>query len=325
MAGTITPTVAQTLMVNINKAFDEGAGDAASQMSDVLDLCWEAPSDTEAGVYITGSTDFALRKRARNESSTLKEDPIALYESRLGNDSYYKIVPIDLTDWKNDKIGKYGVVFYELGMAVALGPTRLVEDTIKVMRSAQNVGPDGNGTNYDEVPLIDDAHPLKPKRSPASTTWSNELVRPAGLTFDMFAEAYQLFLESPNEDGRFQNRTPSHLVHLPADRSIAHDICFADRPMALAGAGNTWKGLVTPMQVPEMKNASNFSFALTDTKITKKRPFIFQMREALRIVPLYMNPEDPYVLKHNRLEVAVFGEYNAGFHDPHSIVAVYKA
>src|SRR5689334_10332063 len=120
--GIITPTIAQTLMVNINNAFDEGAGDAAQQMSDVLELCWDCPSDTEAGVYITGSTDFALRKRGRNESSTLIEDMIAMYESRIGNDSYYKIIPIDLTDWKDDKIGKYAVAFYELGMAMALGP-----------------------------------------------------------------------------------------------------------------------------------------------------------------------------------------------------------
>lgn len=324
--GIITPTIAQTLMVNINLAFDEGAGDAAQQTSDVLDLAWEAPSDTEAGVYVSGSTDFALNKRARNESATLKEDMIALYESRIGNDGYYKVIPIDLTDWKDDKIGKYAVVFYELGMAVALGPTRLLEDTIKAMATAQNVGPDGTGTNYDEVPLISASHPIRPKRSPASTTWSNKLVRPSGLTFDTFGEAYTKFLESPNEDGRYQNRQPKILVHLPADRQIAMDICFSDRPFAGSGGGNeAWKGLVTPMQVPELKNATSFGFALIDNSIVKKRPFVMQMREPLRVVPLYMNPDDAYVIKRNRLEVGVFGRYNAGYHDPHAIVAVYKA
>jgi phage major head subunit gpT-like protein len=315
MGYVFTPLIAQQLNVKVLKSFDAGAAAATSQMSPVLDFFRKTTSDTYENVYLTADSDYSIHQRPDN-SAQIEFDGVLVYESRVRHPSFYKFIEVSLVDWSDDKVGKYDVVFHKLGMTMALSPGRLGEDTMVAAGTAQNAS-----GNHDGVPLISTAHPKKPKRS-GGGTFSNKLVRTAGLTFDTFGEAWSLFRTQPNEDGRPANRRPTKLLHRTVDIGIARDICLNDRPSQLAGGGNPYLRFVEPVEVPFFDSVSSFGFELIDDSYEYGMPYIFQEREPLRLVPLYTNPEDPWVKINNKLLWGLMGRYGAGYQDPRGSVRV---
>lgn len=314
MAITLSSRVVSELNVLLVSMFDKGASDAAKRTSDVINLAYATGSDTTTNVYTMVDSDFSLRERG--DSAEMIVDGVKMYETRVKNGDFYKLIEVDLNAFEDDKVGQFGSVFYKLGQAQAVGPSRLMEDTIL---ASETVAPLGN---YDGVALISTAHPLKPGES-GSTTWSNKLTKSAGLTFTTFAEAYAAFQAFPGEDGRPLGNLPTVLVCAPEYRQIAHDICFSDRPQDGSGGGNAWKGEVRPMIVPRLSTADGWYLA--DDSSSMERPWIFQERRALRMTPLFSSHEDPAVLKSHKLSWMVDGRLGAGYGYANRVIKVVKA
>jgi phage major head subunit gpT-like protein len=316
---TLSPRVVQELNVVLVSMFDVGARDAAKRMSAVLDICHIETSDTAQNIYTFMDTDFQLRDRG--DSAELIVDGVKMYETRLKDGKKYKIISVELDAFEDDKVGQYKGVFYKLGMTQALGPSRLVEDTMLLAVTKQNVG-----GNYDGVPLISTVHPVKPGEA-GSATWANKLIQSDGLTFSTFAAAWAAFAKFPGEDGRPGGNTPTKLIHGPDDEQIAQDICFGTLPLDKSGGGNqAWKGRVEPMCVPFLGVQDGAgAFWLADESSSLERPFIFQERRALRLIPLFASHEDPHVVKSRRLEWMVDGRIGAGFGYPNKILKSVKS
>ncbi len=313
MAITLSPRVVQELNVLLVSMFDMGAGDAAKKASDVLDLAYVNTSDTAENAYTIVDTDFALRDRA--DSAEVIVDGVKLYETRVKDGKKYKLIEVDLDAFDDDKVGQYKGVFYRLGMAQALGPSRLMEDVILASEVA------APGGNFDGVPLISTAHPVKPFEGGAAT-WANKLVISAGLNINTFAQAYSAFQKFPGEDGRPQNNTPTVLMVDPDNRQIAWDICYSDRPQAGSGGGNSWKGQIRPMIVPQLSTADGWY--LVDDSSSLERPWIFQERRPLRMIPLFSSHEDPHVIKSRKLQWIVDGRIGGGYGYASKVLKVTK-
>ena len=314
MAITLSPRVVQELNVLLVSMFDMGAADAAKRSSDVLDVSYVSTSDTAQNVYTMIDSDFALRDRS--DSAETIVDGVKLYETRVKDGKKYKLIEVDLDAFEDDKVGQYKGVFYRLGMTQALGPSRLMEDTIL---ASETVAPLGN---YDGVALISTAHPVKPFEG-GVTTWANKLVKAAGLNINTFAEAYAAFQLFPGEDGRALNNTPTVLMVDPNYRQIAHDICFSDLPQAGQGGGNSWKGEIRPMIVPRL--ASQDGWYLVDDSSSLERPWIFQERRPLRMIPLFSSHEDPAVIRSRKLSWIVDGRIGGGYGYANRVLKVVKS
>lgn len=311
---TLSSRVVRELNVLLVSMFDMGATDGAKTASDVVDLAYQSTSDTTENAYTMVDTDFALRDRG--DSAEVIVDGIKMYETRLKDGKKYKMIQVELDAFEDDKVGQYKGVFYKLGMTQALGPSRLMEDTLI---AAETVAPGGN---FDGVALISAVHPVKPFET-GTATWANKLIKPAGLTIDTFAEGYATFQTFPGEDGRPLNHTPTVLAVEPKYRQIAWDICFSDRPQAGQGGGNSWKGLVRPMVIPALGGIDGWYLA--DDSSPFERPLIYQERRALRLIPLFASHDDPAVVKSRKLEWIVDGRIGGGYGHANRIMKVTKA
>lgn len=311
----LSKRVVRELNVQLVTMFDMGAADGAKKASDVIDIAYQSTSDTAENVYTLVDTDFALRDRA--DSTEVVVDGVKMYEVRLADGKLYKMIEVDLDAFEDDKVGQYKGVFYKLGMTQALGPSRLMESTILAAETVSTTG-----GNYDGVALISTAHPVKPYES-GSATWANKLVKAAGLTVTTFGEAYAAFQLFPGEDGHPLNNTPTVVMCDSNYRAIANDICFSDRPTGGQGGGNAWQGLVRPMFVPRLASADGWYLA--DDSSALERPFIFQERRPLRLVPLFASHEDPAVIKSRKLGWIVDGRIGAGYGHANRILKVTKS
>ncbi|MFS8070776.1 MAG: Mu-like prophage major head subunit gpT family protein, partial [Byssovorax sp.] len=214
-------------------------------------------------------------------------------------------VIIDLADYLDDKVGLYGTAFHQLGTASVVAPYRRVQVFMA----------DGGGlvSTIDDEDFFSQTHPQRPKEI-GGTDWSNDLVQAGGLTFTSFAESWAAMCAFPGEDGFTVGSRPTHLVIEPTDFGIAMDICFSDKPSGLSGGGNPWRGLVTPVVVPEWKGLDIYQ--LLDCTSTIDRPFIFQEREALKLRPIYTNVEDPWVRDNGKMKWNLQGRHNVGLGNP---------
>jgi phage major head subunit gpT-like protein len=321
---TYSPAVVRELNQRLVMMFDLGAGDAAKRSSPVMELCYVDTSDTAQNVYTLVDSDFQLRDRG--DSAEMIVDGVKLYEAALKDGKKYKIIQVDLDKLEDDKVGQYKAVFYKLGMTQALGPTRLVEDTMLAATSTAPGGNNGQPGNYDGVPLISTAHPVRPFDA-GSPTWANKLVRGAGLTFATFQEAYAAMENFPSEDGRIggAGSKATILVTHAGNRQIANDICSGALPFGQQGGGNPWKGEIRPMIVPFLSTDANFSFELIDDRSSLERPYIYQERRALRLVPLFSSHEDSVVMKTRKLEWMVDGRLGAGYGYANKVIRVVTA
>ncbi|MFT3773006.1 MAG: Mu-like prophage major head subunit gpT family protein [Minicystis sp.] len=311
MAINLSPRVVKELNVLLVSMFDQGAHDAAKKMSPVLETAYFSTSDTTENVYTFAQADFELRDRG--DSAETIVDGVKFYESRVKDGKKYKIIEVDLDAFEDDKVGQYATVFYRLGTTQALGPSRLLEDTILNAESL---------TCYDGKALVATNHEVKPFEG--GTAWANKLVKSAGLTFATFQDGWAAMQQFPDENGRPAGRTPTILMVDPSNRQIAWDICYSDRPLNQSGGGNPWKGEVRPMIVPFFGIQDPGTWYLIDDSSARERPFIFQERKALRLIPLFSSHDDWHVLKSRKLSWMVDGRIGAGAGYPSTILKVTK-
>jgi len=309
----------RTMNVKLTACFNEGVNDALKQMEDLysadgtpvgtaLDLVYRSPSDTADNAFLYPEVRFDIQDFGAGDGSP--EEGIKLYESRLASGNYKgKIIPVNLTDFEDDKVGQFRVVFYKLGRALVCAPLRLIETTLYTACEGSSL------TGFDGQPLFSQQHPTKPNESDAGTTAnpyvSNDLVQASGLTFPNFAAAYAAFLGIPDESGfPLEDQLPQWLWFDPMLLGQAMDICFMDRPSALSGGGNQWKGKVRPMMVRKLYGTGMWGIA--DCFDALERPLNYVEREPLKFRGLFTNPEDPIVRERRQLKWQVDGRINAG-------------
>lgn len=313
------PDRAQKLNTSLIKAFEAGVDEAFLGVSEVRQIVFDATSEGVDGVdaiYLFPTERRGLRRRGADRS--LVPDRPQVYESVVANEDAYLLLDVDLNDYKDDKIKKYDEIAYEWGTAAATGPVIDIEELIE----------DADGSNalcYDGTPMFSvNSHPVDPLKKSAGT-WGNKLVRAAGLTFDTFSEARTAMLQFPsNTPGKAAGSRPSHLLYSPEFEGIAMDITKNERPSQLQGGGNPWIGeRIVPVCVPNWKDRS--LWMLADARSSRKRPFVFQEREQIQLVPNGIDPEDPAIWERGYLRWIVKGRYGVGYGYPTKALLVTKS
>lgn len=323
MPPNITPRVARELNVLLMTCFTTGVNEgimAVFQSSDdgkplpnALECVRFTTSNTAENAYTYAPSDYTLYDDTSGDETRF--EGVKMYEQRIASGDYKKREVIaKLSDVLDDRVSLYETQFHTLGTTTVVAPYRRVVDT---MANAGSII-----TSIDDVAFFSQAHPQRPKES-GGTAWSNDIVQPAGLTYDNFGIAWAKMCEFPGEDGRPVGARPTHLLVEPADFGIAMDIAYNDRPSGLQGGGNKWKGLVTVVVVPEW--AGRGEFQLHDCRSSIERPFIFQEREALKLRPIYTDPESAWVRDNNRMKWNLQGRYNVGVGHPRRALRSRKA
>lgn len=314
MPANISPRVARELNVQLVACYTEGVNDGIMQvftntadgaaMPNVLECVRFAPSGTAENVYTFAPSDYTLSDDTAGDEAPF--EGVKMYEQRISSGRFKKKeIIVDLADYMDDKVGQFGVLFHVLGTTTVVAPYRRVT---AVMAGAGSII-----STIDDVAFFSQAHPQRPKEI-GGTPWSNDLIQPQGLTLANFGTAWAAMCSFPGEDGKPVGSRPSHLCIEPADFGNAMDICFSDRPSGLGGGGNPWKGLVIPVVVPEWAGLGIYQ--LLDCHSSIERPFVYQEREALKLRPIYTNPEDQWVRDNGKMKWNIQGRYNVGIGHP---------
>ena len=310
MPSMITPRVARELNVSLMACFSAGVNNGitkvfrslnGAQLPNAMECVRFTTTDTAEAVYAYAPSDYSIADETSGDEAPF--DGAKMYESRLASGGYKQrdyIVP--LTDFADDRVGLFQVVFHQAGTSTIVAPYRRIVDT---MANGRNL------TCFDGKSLFSQIHPQRPGET-GGTAWSNDLVQAGGLTFSTFADAWTAMVSFPGEDGKPVGSRPTHLLVGPEYRGIAMDICLNDRPSGLSGGGNPWLNEVIPVIVPEFSGI----YMLLDCSDEMEMPFVYSEREPLRMLPLYTNPMDPWVRQNKRLVWSLQGRYNVGVGHP---------
>ena len=313
------------LNVSLTACFNEGVTDALRQLEEdyestgmpigtPLDLVFRAASDTSDNSFLFPENSFSIQDFGAGDGTP--EEGIKLYEQRIASGNYKgKVIPVNLVDFEDDKVGQYRVVFYKLGRTLATAPMRLVENTLYAACTGSTI------LSFDGLPLFSQTHLQKPKESSgaANPPVINDYVQAGGLTVANFAALYNNFLAIPDESGfPLEENTPQWLWFDPQYIQAAMDICYMDRPSGEAGGGNPWKGRVKPIICRKLQGTGHWGLA--NCRDALVRPLIYVEREAMKLRGLFTNPEDPIVRERRQLKWQVDGRINCGGGDYKTIV-----
>lgn len=307
------PTKARALNATLIKMWEDGFEEGALGVSQIMDVCAIESSDSGEGIYLFPQEVRGLRTRGAD--GALIPDAVQVYEGTTKNVEKYRMIDVPRIDYLDDKIGQYSVVARDYGVAAATGPVLDMEDLA--------IGADAaTALCYDGTPFFGTAHPVDPVKA-SSGTWSNKITKGAGLTFDTFGEVLQAMIKFPSATpGKAAGTDPTHLL-VPADYyGMALDICANEFPSGLQGARNKWIGLgIKPIKVP---NWSRDAWMLVDARSSKKRPFVFQEREKVALVPSGIDPQGSDEIQRGTLRWIVMGRYGVGFAYPSKATLVVK-
>src|SRR5262245_59302521 len=139
-----SPRVVRELNVDLVACFAEGVNDAINAVLDelgmldgggaqpigtVMELARTVTSDTADNAFTYPQKDFDIVDFGSGDETP--EEGIKLYEHRIASGDYKgKVIPVKLSDYMDDKVGQYRVIFYRFGKMTVLGPLRLVEQTL---------------------------------------------------------------------------------------------------------------------------------------------------------------------------------------------------
>ena len=315
----LSPRAVRELNVQITACFSDGVNDGVNALLDqysadgtplatALDLVRRVPLDTAEAVLFYPELAFEIEDFGSGDGNP--EEGIKFYEHRIAAGNYKgKVIPVNLTDFLDDKIGQYRVVFYKLGGALVRAPLRLIEKTLHLACTGSTIT-----SGIDGKPLLSTQHLRKPQEAYDATVnpyVSNDIVQPGGLTFDNFGSLYSKFLALPDENGiPLEDNFPQYLWGDTDYLGAMMDICFMDRPSGLSGGGNPWKGKCKPMPVRRLQGTG--SWGLASSYDALDRPLNYIERETLKMRGLFTNPEDPIVRERRQLKWQVDGRITCG-------------
>jgi len=278
------PSVARELNTRLVLAFDEGVDAATKADADVFrifDVAMMSPSDTASNTYLfTGKRNSLKRKSTKVKEWQTRG--VRVYELEVGNsDVWYDAIAINRYDFDDDKIGQYISVFNELGYESVIAFPEMMEAAIL---SADSM------TCFDGQPLLSESHPLFPGQT-GSTTWSNIFYAGASGTFDLdtYEEAEARMAEIPREDGESARVKPRVVLCGPRRRRQVEEVLENFRPRAYAGGENPRAGKFDVIEVPNMPASK---IQLIDNSNPKRRPYIWQERDGLRLIEMFTDPSN---------------------------------
>lgn len=318
MPAIYSPRAVKELNVALVHCFQEGASAAVTKLQDLysadgkalstaMDLVRRVTIDTDEAVFLYPEMSFNIADFGAGDSST--EEGIKLYEHRQKSGNIKgKLISVPLTSFMDDKIDAMRVIFYKHGGAMVRSPLRLIEQTLHAACTGTTIT-----SGIDGKPLFSTQHVQKPGEayhSDRNPYVSNDITQSEGMSFANFATLYSKFLAIPDEDGvPDEGNVPEFLWFDPDYLGVAMDICHMDRPSALSGGGNPWRGKVKPMPVRRLQGTGQWGLAGGDDV---DRPMNYVEREALQLRGLYTSPDDPYVRRNRRLEWMVDGRMSCG-------------
>lgn len=314
MPSNITPRVARELNVQLTACFTEGVNNGIMQvfenttdgkpMPNLMECVRIVANNSAVGIYTYAPSDYTLYDDTLGDETPY--EGVKMYEHRIQSGRFKKReVIVDLADFQDDLVDQYKTQFHTLGTTTVVAPYRRVASTAS--------GAGSLVSTIDDVAFFSQAHPQRPKEA-GGTNWSNDIVQASGLSIANFGTAWATMCTFPGEDGKPVGARPSHLCVEPADFGVAMDICYSDKPSGLSGGGNPWRGLVTPVIVPEW--AGLLQYQLLDCRNAIEMPYILQEREALKLRPIYVNPEESWVRDNGKLKWNLQGRYNVGLGHP---------
>jgi len=334
----LTSSVGDRAAFDLMQCFDEGVqegidtvwkffpGPNGVQLPHIMEAIRVAPSGTAESTYTYASTNYSQPDTGGDEIPLFAS---SLYEHTIGNPRPKKRgAQVDLTDWSDDKIGKYRVIFHELGSAAVIAPYWLLVNT---MRNGRLGGLASNPimvSGIDQQPFWG-VHPAvpsvvsNPSWQTTSLIWTNSYVRPA-LTFPTFAEMWGIMVGFPSESATLSTPAPvgacpTHLAVGPLDLDAALAIAYSERPPEGAGGGNVQRGRVEVIFVPEWQDGT---WMLLDAHKSLERSFIYQERDPNRLFPLATSPTDPVALRQGFLDWLLTGRYTIGIGHPRRALRV---
>lgn len=291
---------AQALNASIHKMWSDGITSAQKQISNIMDVVNLTQSDGPEGVYIMADTISVLRDR--DDSDAMIPDAIQAYETTVTNKRKYRRIEVPLPALLDDKVGQYAMRARQLGKLVVTGPALDLE---KYAENADSV------TGFDGVAFFSASHPTN-KMVNGSPTWSNKIVKGAGLTFDTFQEGLLAMRKFPDADGVPCGSQPTHLL-VPSDwEVIANDIAKSVLPYGASGGGNKVSLSLDDLKVIVVKSWTKSQWMLVDASDEIERPFIFQEREPVELVDICTDPRSQWAIDHDRLAWGVQGRYGMG-------------
>ena len=293
-----TPAVQKILNTKVINAFQAGA--ATREPSGLLDICGARTTDSENIVTLVLGKNFNLRRRSF-DSDEVKKRAVNIYEQRAKLGNYLDFLVVNRGDAIYDKIGKILATAALAGADVAEGPTRMVEALVP---TALNILCH-TGQNY-----FDTDHPVKPG---SSDTFAN-LVDLGALDFASYDEAEQRLAQLPDEDGRACGSKVRTLAVGSAYKAIGREIVNNTRPKDYAGGDNPRaQDGVKLVVVPDWGDEF---WCVFDDALDADKPFYFVEGRALRVKPLYIDPEGAYETLNNELVWAVDGDMSVALGTP---------
>jgi phage major head subunit gpT-like protein len=311
MAIEIVPETLLALNVSLIALYEEGLTDAEQEQSAILSCCYVGPSDSDANLYTMHTNQARLRAKPRG-SDEFQVAGRKVYDYKIYNDRRYDAVEVHRDHLADDKVGQYASIFADLGRATALAPSQLVEQVILDGRTE---------LCFDGVAFFATTHPVNPKQN-GSATQSNLVINAAGLTIPNFETMYYTMEALLGEDGKTAGSRGNVLAVSPEYRGVGMDICYSNASRGYAGADNPWKGQVDLMVV---QNWSGLGVAvLMDTKQNRRRPFIYQERQAFALQSMIAE-DNPEVFKRDVFTYKVDGRDGAGYGYPTKAVMLAKS
>lgn len=278
MAQDITPELLDAAFQNFDTRFRAGlkAGNAWWSMLATL-----LTSDTEEEVHswlqmVPGFEEWITE---RNTSAA------ALSGYRLKNKDFNRDVKVPRNKLADDKLNVFGPIFEQLGMHAAKFGDRRVARLMKNGHDATNP----ESICFDEKPFYATNHPVDPNR-PGAGTFSNYLTG-TSLTKANFEAVLTRIAEFTLEDGEPLGLMATELSVPMALRATALEIVEAgiiQSSSTNAGVTNVNQGVVRVRVIPELSGTTSdnksWYVSVADQPI---KPFIFQLREAIRLGILF--------------------------------------
>lgn len=278
MAQEITPELVEAAFQNFDTRFRAGIKMGAPWWSLVATLL---TSDTEEEVHswlqlVPGLAEWVTE---RNTSSA------ALSAYRLKNRDFNRDVKVPRNKLADDKLGVFGPIFEQLGMHAAKFGDRRIARLMKIGHDAAQP----EAICFDGKPFYAADHPIDPNR-PGAGTFENYLTGKT-LTKANFEEVLVRMSEFTMEDGEPLGLMATDLTVPMALRATALEVVEAaivQSASTNAGVTNVNQGVVRVKVLPELSGTASdkksWYVSVCDQPI---KPFIFQLREAIKLAILF--------------------------------------
>lgn len=303
-----TTAVLAALKTRLHKDFQAGLTKPSVTHAKRLGLYTEIPSDVETETYDWLASMPGMREWVGPRIvEGFKERSF-----QITNKHYEKTLEVD--ENKLDDSPMTAISSAAARMAVMMDAANKLEDDLLFNPSGTSMGyvsgliaKGATTVCYDGQYFFDTDHPTD---LDGTGTQSNYEASGFALSAANYATARARMMSFKGENGRPLNINPNILAVPPALEKTAKDIVVAQ--VGSSGATNVYEGTARVEVIPELSALSDTRWFLFDTVSPGPKPFILQLRRALRLVSL-VNPSDRPVYERHVLQWGMDRRVGAGY------------